>query len=96
MFRFTGLLLAALFIAASAPASAVSTTAVPCVTAHWSDLGAGPMTVQASSPACLVEIADADPGTSQVGFHLTAAEPFAYAGTSHLWVFGSGYAVIGK
>jgi hypothetical protein len=52
------------------------------------------MTVQAPS-ACVIAIADATPGVSQFGFHI-GAEPFVYADNSHLWVRGSGIAVIAK
>ena len=101
MSRLLTAFLIAITITAIAPlppaAAAVTTTSVACVTAHWSDLGAGPMTIQTTGPGCLVQIADADPTTAtKVGFHLTAGAPFIYAGSSHLWVYGTGYAVVGK
>lgn len=90
-------LIAAFFFctAVSAPAWAVvATTAVPCVTA-WTDLGIGPMIVQASS-SCVIAVADVTPGASLVGFHLGSSVPYNYSGTSRLWVRGSGVAVIAK
>jgi hypothetical protein len=49
---------------------------------------------------CIVQIADADPTSSRVGFYVqTPRSPWYYAGSSHLWVFGlgaPGKVVVGK
>jgi hypothetical protein len=73
----------------------VATTAVPCITTGWTDLGAGPMTIE-STTGCKVSISDSDPGGSGIGFNMGIQEPFVYSGTSHLWVKGTGIATVGK
>jgi hypothetical protein len=74
---------------------AVTTTAHACTTASWTDLGAGPMTVQTVGLGCLVQIADSDPSSSKIGFHL-GDRIFTYTGSSHLWAYGTGYIIVGK
>jgi hypothetical protein len=68
-------------------------TGVPCITANWTDLGAGPMTIQTSTTACLVQIADADPTSSKVGVSLPpgrssipAPRIFGYLVQAMLWL----------
>jgi hypothetical protein len=93
-------LLAAMFAAAivSSPAWAVSTTSTACVMSDWTDLGAGPMTFQPSSVQCVFAIADSKPSTSPItGFRMNQGGlPFVYTGSSHLWVYGIGEAVVAK
>jgi hypothetical protein len=93
---FLGAALAALLL--STHAFAVSTISTECVTSDWTDLGAGPMTFQPSTPACVFAIADTKPSTSPIiGFHVNQIGlPFVYTGSSHLWIYGSGNAVVAK
>ena len=85
-------------VTVSTPAWAVSTTLTACVTSDWTDLGAGPMTFQPSSSQCVFAIADTKPSKSPIaGFRMNQGDlPFVYTGSSHLWVYGTGEAVVAK
>ena len=90
----------AIFISIDPSMAAVTTAAIDCNAdaADWHDAGAGPIIAVQAPGTCALAIADSKPSNPGVGFHATmyGAVPWAYSGASHLWLSGSGFAIIAK
>ncbi len=69
---------------------AIATTRVQLLASDWTDLGIGPLEVQANGAPVLLSIADSKPPAGDPGFSVTSAAPSILQTASHVWARATG------